>query len=418
MQPPSDRKQLPRRKPLAGIRVLEMGQLMAGPFAGTLLAYFGAEVIKVEPPIKGDAVRGWRQLDETGTSVWWYSLGRNKKCITLNLRLEQGRNLARRLADRVDVLIENFRPGTMERWGLGPKEIRRTNPGIIYTRVSGYGQDGPYSDRPGYASVCEGIGGLRYVNGFPSQPPVRPNLSLGDSLAGLHAAFGTLLALFDRLRQGATSRGQDQDQGQGQEVDVAIYESVYNMMEAVVPEFDYSGAIRGPSGTTITGIVPTNTYLCGNGKHVIIGGNGDSIFQRLMRAAGRPELAEDSRLADNAGRVTHQTEVDNAISAWTATLTSAQVLEILEAADVPAGPIYSVQDMVEDPHFIARGMFEEVQAGGRTLKIPAILPKLSETPGATEWAGPKVGSHNNEILGSLLGVSDDELKELRDEGVV
>ncbi len=414
MQPPSDQKQPPRRKPLAGIRVLEMGQLMAGPFAGTLLAYFGAEVIKVEPPIKGDAVRGWRELDETGTSVWWYSLGRNKKCITLNLRLEQGRNLARRLADKVDVLIENFRPGTMERWGLGPKEIRRTNPGIIYTRVSGYGQDGPYAARPGYASVCEGIGGLRYVNGFPGQPPVRPNLSLGDSLAGLHAAFGTLLALFDRLRQGATSRGQ----GQGQEVDVAIYESVYNMMEAVVPEFDYSGAIRGPSGTTITGIVPTNTYLCGNGKHVIIGGNGDSIFQRLMRAAGRPELAEDSRLADNAGRVTHQTEVDNAISAWTATLTSAQVLEILEAADVPAGPIYSVQDMVEDPHFIARGMFEEVQAGGRTLKIPAILPKLSETPGATEWAGPKVGSHNNEILASLLGVSDDELKELRDEGVV
>ncbi|MEE8366979.1 MAG: CaiB/BaiF CoA-transferase family protein [Thermoanaerobaculia bacterium] len=416
MQPPSDQKQPPRRKPLAGIRVLEMGQLMAGPFAGTLLAYFGAEVIKVEPPIKGDAVRGWRELDETGTSVWWYSLGRNKKCITLNLRLEQGRNLARRLADKVDVLIENFRPGTMERWGLGPKEIRRTNPGIIYTRVSGYGQDGPYAARPGYASVCEGIGGLRYVNGFPGQPPVRPNLSLGDSLAGLHAAFGTLLALFDRLRQGATSRGQGQ--GQGQEVDVAIYESVYNMMEAVVPEFDYSGAIRGPSGTTITGIVPTNTYLCGNGKHVIIGGNGDSIFQRLMRAAGRPELAEDSRLADNAGRVTHQTEVDNAISAWTATLTSAQVLEILEAADVPAGPIYSVQDMVEDPHFIARGMFEEVQAGGRTLKIPAILPKLSETPGATEWAGPKVGSHNNEILASLLGVSDDELKELRDEGVV
>ncbi len=414
MQPPSDQKQPLRRKPLAGIRVLEMGQLMAGPFAGTLLAYFGAEVIKVEPPIKGDAVRGWRELDETGTSVWWYSLGRNKKCITLNLRLEQGRNLARRLADKVDVLIENFRPGTMERWGLGPKEIRRTNPGIIYTRVSGYGQDGPYAARPGYASVCEGIGGLRYVNGFPGQPPVRPNLSLGDSLAGFHAAFGTLLALFDRLRQGATSRGQ----GQGQEVDVAIYESVYNMMEAVVPEFDYSGAIRGPSGTTITGIVPTNTYLCGNGKHVIIGGNGDSIFQRLMRAAGRPELAEDSRLADNAGRVTHQTEVDNAISAWTATLTSAQVLEILEAADVPAGPIYSVQDMVEDPHFIARGMFEEVQAGGRTLKIPAILPKLSETPGATEWAGPKVGSHNNEILGSLLGVSDDELKELRDEGVV
>ena len=406
----SESEQNSTRKPLAGIRVLEMGQLMAGPFAGTLLAYFGAEVIKVEPPIKGDAIRGWRQLDETGTSVWWYSIGRNKKCISLDLRHEHGRNLARRLADAVDVLIENFRPGVMEGWGLGPEEVRQTNPGIIYTRVSGYGQDGPYAARPGYASVCEGIGGLRYVNGFPGQAPVRPNLSLGDSLAGLHAAFGTLLALFDRLRQG--------NRGQGQEVDVAIYESVYNMMEAIVPEFDYNGAIREPSGTTITGIVPTNTYLCGDGKYVIIGGNGDSIFQRLMRAANRPDLAEDQRLADNAGRATHQVEVDDAISAWTTTLNSETVLEILQRSRVPAGPIYSVEDMIEDPHFEARGMFEEVRAGGRTLKVPAILPKLSATPGATEWAGPEVGSHNSEILGSLLGMSDDELKELRNQGVV
>jgi crotonobetainyl-CoA:carnitine CoA-transferase CaiB-like acyl-CoA transferase len=398
------------RKPLTGIRVLEMGQLMAGPFAGTLLGYFGAEVIKVEPPSKGDAVRGWRLLDKTGTSLWWHSLGRNKKCITLDLRQEEGRRLARQLADAVDVVIENFRPGTMERWGLGPKEIRKTNPGVIYTRVSGYGQDGPYSDQPGYASVCEGVGGLRYVNGFPGEPPVRPNLSLGDSFAGFHAAFGTLLALFDRLRQGGD--------GQGQEVDVAIYESVYNMMEAIVPEFDFSGAIRQPSGTTITGIVPTNTYLCGDGKHVIIGGNGDSIFQRLMRAAARPDLADDPRVANNAGRVTHQTEVDDAISAWTATLPSKQVLEILAAANVPAGPIYNVQDMVEDPHFQARGMFEEIEVGGSTLKIPAILPKLSDTPGATEWGGPEVGSHNTEILGGLLGLSEEEMEELRNQGVV
>ena len=405
-----DTDKQPRRKPLHGIRVLELGQLMAGPFAGTLLAYFGAEVIKVEPPKKGDALRGWRALDETGTAVWWYTLGRNKKCITLDLRQEEGRRLARRLADEVDVLVENFRPGTMERWGLGPAAIRKTNPGIIYARVSGYGQDGPYSSRPGYASVCEGVGGFRYVNGFPGQPPVRPNLSLGDSLAGLHAAFGIVLALYERDRQEKERRGQ--------EVDVAIYEAVYNMMEAVVPEYDRCGVVREPSGSTITGVVPTNTYLCGDGKYVIIGGNGDSIFQRLMHAAGRADMAEDPRLADNAGRVEHQEEVDGAISEWTARLGSEDVLRTLEEARVPAGPIYSVSDMMSDPHFQARGMFEEVEAGGQPLKIPAILPKLSCTPGTTEWAGPPVGAHNREVLGSMLGLSDAEIQALQEQGVV
>lgn len=399
------------KKPLAGVKVLEMGQLMAGPFAGTLLGYFGAEVIKIEPPGKGDAVRGWRVLDDSGTAVWWYTLGRNKKCITLNLREEEGRRLARRLADQVDVLIENFRPGTMEKWGLGPDEIEATNPGLIYCRISGYGQDGPYASLPGYASVCEGVGGFRYVNGLPGQPPVRPNLSLGDSLAALHATFGIVMALYHR------DRGQRAGTA-GQLVDTAIYESVFNMMEAVVPEYDRCGVVRQPSGSTITGIVPTNTYPCKNGRWVIIGGNGDSIFRRLMRAAGRPEMAEDERFADNPGRVEHQQEVDGAIAEWTSHLTVEGVLAKLEEAGVPAGPIYSVEEMVKDPHFQARGLFEEVEAGGKSLQVPAILPKLSATPGSTEWAGPPVGAHNHEILGGVLGLSEQEIESLEEKGVI
>ena len=389
--------------------MLEMGQLMAGPFAGTLLGYFGAEVIKVEPPGRGDAVRSWRLLDENGTSLWWYTLGRNKKCITLNLREEEGRRLARRLADRVDVLIENFRPGTMERWGLGPKELEATNPRLVYARISGYGQDGPYASLPGYASVCEGVGGLRYVNGRPGEAPVRPNLSLGDSLAALHAAFGIVMALYHR------------DSGRrdcGQLIDTSIFEAVFNMMEAVVPEYDRLGIVREPSGSTITGIVPTNTYPCKKGRWVIIGGNGDSIFRRLIVAAGRSDLAEDPRLAGNQGRVEHQKEVDGAIAEWTSNRTVEEVLETLAEARVPAGPIYSVREMFEDPHFRARGLFEEVDAGGRPLKIPAILPKLSGTPGGTEWAGPPVGAHNREILGGLLGLSDEELERLEVNGVI
>jgi crotonobetainyl-CoA:carnitine CoA-transferase CaiB-like acyl-CoA transferase len=396
------------RRPLDGIRVLEMGQLMAGPFAGTLLGYFGAEVIKVEPPGRGDPVRVWRVVDE-GTSLWWRTLARNKKCITLNLREEGGRDLARRIAERSDVLIENFRPGTMERWGLGPDDLKVANPGLIYTRVSGYGQTGPYASLPGYASVCEGVGGFRHVTGFPGQPPVRPNLSLGDSLAGFHAAFGVLLALLRRNRDGAEA---------GQIVDVGIFEAVYNMMEAVVPEYDRCGVIREPSGSTITGVVPTNTYLCKDGKYVIIGGNGDSIYRRLMVAAGRADMAEDPRLATNDGRVKHQEEVDGAIGEWTGTLTSQEVLDRLNEAAVPAGPIYSVVEMLDDPQFQARGLFEEVQVGDRPLKMPAMIPRLTETPGSTEWPGPDLGAHNREVLQGLLGLSDAELESLAREGVI
>jgi crotonobetainyl-CoA:carnitine CoA-transferase CaiB-like acyl-CoA transferase len=388
--------------------VLELGQLMAGPFAGTLLAYFGAEVIKVEPPDGGDPVRNWRVLDE-GTSLWWYSLGRNKKSVAIDLRQESGRELVRRLAAKVDVIVENFKPGTMEKWGLGPEEVRRDNPRVIYARVSGFGQSGPYAPLPGYASVCEGIGGLRHLNGMPGEAPVRPNLSLGDTLAGFHAALGVLLALFDRERR-HPDRGQD--------VDVAIYEAVFNCLESVVPEYDRFGIVRGPSGTTLTGIVPTNTYPTQDGKFVVIGGNGDSIFRRLMTAIGRADLADDPGLARNAGRVARQAEIDGAIAGWTGSRPAAEVLAEMNRADVPAGLIYTVEDMFRDPHFAARGLLEEVEVGGRTLRIPAILPKLTATPGRTEWAGPRVGAHDREVLGGLLGMTDDELRVLAEHGVV
>jgi len=404
----STREQTPAAPgPLDGVRVLELGQLIAGPFAGSLLAYFGAEVIKVEPPGKGDPLRGWRVLKE-GTSLWWRSLGRNKKSVTLNLRDPGGQALARRLAERADVLIENFRPGTMEKWGLGPEVLEATNPGLVYARISGYGQTGPYAGYPGFASVCEGIGGFRYLNGFPGEPPVRPNLSLGDTLSGLHAALGIALALLAR----------DRRSHRGQVVDVAIYESVFNMLEAVVPEYDGAGVVRGPSGSTLTGIVPTNTYRCADDKYVVIGGNADSIFKRLMVAAGRPDMAEDPRLQDNVGRVEHERIIDEAIAAWTRTLDSAAVVARLREAAVPCGPIYSVADMMRDPHFHSRGLFETVEVGGEPLNIPALLPKLTGTPGRTEWAGPEVGAHTEEVLGTLLGLGHEELAALRARGIV
>jgi crotonobetainyl-CoA:carnitine CoA-transferase CaiB-like acyl-CoA transferase len=394
-------------RPLDGIRVLEMGQLIAGPFAGCILGYFGAEVIKIEPPVRGDALRNWRVL-KNGTSLWWRSMARNKKCITLDLRKEEGRAIAGRLAEQADVLIENFRPGTMEKWGLSPEELKKRNPGLVYARVSGYGQSGPLASRPGFASVCEGFGGFRHINGFPGEAPVRPNLSIGDTLAALHAVIGILLALQQRSKA----------EGSGQVVDVAIYESVFNMLESVVPEYDGAGVVRGPSGSTLTGIVPTNTYPCADGKYVIIGGNADSIFRRLMRAAGRDDLAHDARLRDNAARVEHQEEIDGAISRWTATLDSGEVLERLAEASVPSGPIYSVEDMMRDPQFNQRGMFETVQVDGDPLKIPALVPRLEDTPGETLWPGPALGEHNEEVLGDLLGYSPSEMKRLAVEGVI
>lgn len=395
-------------RPLDGIRVIEFGQLLAGPFAGSILSYFGAEVIKIEPPGSGDPIRGWREVDE-GTSFWWRSLGRNKKSVTLDLKQEQGRALARKLADSADVIIENFRPGTMEKWGLGSRELKQSNPKLVYARISGFGQTGPYAKRPGFASVCEGMSGFRYLNGFPGEVPVRQNLSIGDTISGIHAALGIALAIIQRSND---------PQNNGQVVDVALYESMFNLLEAVVPEYSGAGVVREASGTTVTGIVPTNTYRCSDGKFVVIGGNGDSIFKRLMQTVGRNDLAEDPRLSDNGGRVQHEAEIDAVLKHWCEHQTSAQVLQNLESSKVPAGPIYNVEDMLADAHFNERGLFEEVEINGKPLKIPAILPKLADTPGRTDWPGGDVGSHNSEVLGEVLGLSEDEIESLKQSKIV
>lgn len=394
-------------RPLSGLRVVEFGQILAGPFAGALLGYFGAEVLKVEPPGVGDPIRGWRLLDDDGTSLWWRSLGRNKRCVTLDLANAEGQALARRLAERADVLIENFRPGTMERWGLGPERLAEANPRLVYARISGFGQTGPYSSRPGYASVCEAFGGLRHLTGNPGEVPVRANLSLGDSLAGLHAVIGVLLALESRRRT-----------GRGQVVDTAIFESVFNVLESVVPEFDRAGAVRGPSGPTISGIVPSNAYPAKDGGWVVIGANNSANFRRLMEAIGRPDLGEDPELTANPGRLRRQAEIDGAIAAWTGAQPAATVVDRLVAAAVPASTIYSVADMFADPHYRARRLFESVEVAGRTLALPAMAPRLADSPGGTDWAGPELGAHNREVYCGELGLAEGELEELRRRGVV
>lgn len=398
-----------KARPLDGIRVLEVGQLLAGPFAGSLLAYYGAEVIKVEPPGSGDPIRSWRLLDEDGTSFWWRSIGRNKKCITANLRDEQGRELVRGLARKCDVLVENFRPGVMEKWGLGPADLWADNPSLIYARISGYGQDGPYASKPGFASVCEGFGGMRYVNGKPGEAPMRPNLSLGDTMAGLHTALGVVMACLHQANNPGSK---------GQVIDTALYEAVFNLLEGVVSEYDGAGAIREPSGSTITGIVPTNTYRCSDNKFIIIGANGDSIFKRLCEKMDRTDMAEDSRFADNAGRVRFEQEIDDAITTWTGSLDSATALSLLDEGRVPSGPIFSVADMMVNEHFIARGLFEEVDVNGKLLKIPAMVPKLSDTPGRTDWPGPEIGAFNHTVYSELLGLSAEEIAKLEEQGIL
>jgi formyl-CoA transferase len=394
-------------KALQGVRILELGQLLAGPFASSLLAAYGAEVIKVEPPGTGDPMRGWRMRHD-GTSLWWYSIARNKKSITLDLRDARAPALIKRLVEKCDLVIENFRPGRLEEWGLGYHELSRVRPGLIMVRISGYGQDGPYAERPGFASVAEGVGGLRHLIGDPDRPPVRTGVSLGDSLAGLHAVIGALTALHYREKT-----------GRGQVVDTAIYESVFQMLESVLPEYDFFGHVRERTGAKLAGIVPTNTYLCRDGKYIIIGGNGDSIFQRLMRAAGRPDLAVDARLASNPGRVQHEAEIDAAIGAFTALHDYDSVIALLQEADVPAGPIYSIADIAKDPQYVARQMFESISLpDGKPLKIPAIVPKLSETPAKTEWPGPALGAHNDEVYGGLLGLPASEIAELKASGLI
>jgi len=383
-------------RPLDGLRVLEVGQLLAGPFAGTYLGYFGADVVKVEPP-GGDPIRSWRMLDDDGTSLWWRSLARNKRSISLDLRQDEDRRTLRQLAKAADVLIENFRPGRMEKWGLGPDVLLGDDPSLVYVRVSGFGQTGPYRERPGYASVCEAVGGLRHLIGHPGEAPLRPNLSLGDTLGGLHAALGILMALRHR---DAT--------GRGQVVDVALTEAVMNVLESVIPEHDRFGVSRAPSGTTITGVVPSNTYPTRDGRWVVIGANGDSIFSRLMRAIGRDDLAEDPSLAENPARVERAEELDGAIAAWTRTRSASQVSEALEVAAVPVGRIYDADDLRADPHFAARGLFETVELASGSLTVPAIAPRLVDTPGRTDSAGPDLDADRDSVLDDWLASRADE----------
>ena len=394
--------------PLEGVKILELGQAIAGPFATSLLAWFGAEVIKVEPSGTGDPLRSWRVMHK-GTSLWWYSMARNKKCITLNLRVPEGQRIARELAKRVDVVLENFRPGTLEQWGLSYEELKKENPGLIMARISGYGQSGPYAQKPGFALVAEAFGGLRYVTGEPGRPPVRPNLSLGDSVAGLHAALGIVMALYRRDAKGCA----------GQEIDVALYECVLNMMEGTISEYDAAGVVRERVGMRLTGIVPSGTYPCADGTYIVIGGNSDSIFRRFMAAIGREDLANDTRLAKNEGRSKHVDEIDEAISEWTRRLPASEAIARLEAAEVPVGPIYSAADMVKDEQYRARSVYEEAELpDGERVKLPTVAPKMSETPGGLRWIGPALGAHNTEVYCNWLGYPAAEIERLAAEGVI
>jgi crotonobetainyl-CoA:carnitine CoA-transferase CaiB-like acyl-CoA transferase len=389
-------------KPLKGLKVLEMGQLLAGPFCASQLAGFGAEVIKIEKPKTGDPLRVWRKL-HNGTSLWWLSMGRNKKSVTLDMTKPKGQEIARKLAAKVDILLENFKPGTMEKWGMGYEALKAVNKGIIMVRVSGYGQTGPYSTRPGYANVAEGIGGIRYTSGYSDRPPVRTGLSIGDTLSGLHAALGALTAVYHR----------DVNGGEGQVVDVAIYESIFNMMESTLAEYDKLGVIRERTGAKLEGIVPTSTYPTKDEKFIIIGGNGDSIYRRLMKKIGRSDFAEHAEMQDNKGRVGHEEAIDKAITDWTLTQTYDEAYAAMLEAEVPCGPVYSIADIVKDEQYIARGIFEEVEIEpGDTVKIPAVLPKLTETPGGTDWIGPKLGEHNEEIYRGFLEMSQSEYEGL------
>ena len=385
-----------RGGPLAGLKVVELGQLIAGPFAAKTLADFGAEVIKVEPPGSGDPLRQWRLL-HNGTSVWWQVQSRNKRSVALDLKDESAREIVRRLIDEADVLVENFKPGVMEDWGLGYERLSTTNPGLIMLRISGYGQTGPYRDRPGFGVVAEAMGGLRHLTAEPGRVPVRVGVSIGDTLASLHGVIGILMALQHRH----ASVSADAPKGRGQVVDVALYEAVFNCMESLLPEYSAFGAVREPAGSALPGIAPSNAYPCADGW-VLVAGNGDSIFKRLMRAIGRDDLGADPALAGNAGRVARVAEIDAAIGAWTAPQRVVDVLAALNAAAVPAGRIYTAKDIADDPHYRARGMIERVTtADGLSLELPSIVPKLSLTPGAITRRAPTLGEDNDEVLAAL-----------------
>jgi len=393
--------------PLSGIRVLELGQLIAAPFATKLLAEFGAEVIKVEAPEGGDPLRTWRKM-HGDTSLWWYLQSRNKKSIAVNLKTPEGLDIVKRLATSADVVVENFRPGGLEKLGLGWDVLSSLNPKLTMVRISGYGQTGPYRDRPGFGAIGEAMGGLRYTTGSPDSPPARVGVSIGDTLASLHGVIGALMSILNVKVNG----------GAGQVVDVSLVESVFNVMESLVPEYDLLGEIRTRTGGALPGITPSNTYPTQDGGYVVIAGNSDPIFRRLMTAIGRPDLAEDPRMRSNEGRSQHAAMLDGVIGDWSKARSVADALAALDAADVPAGRIYSVADIVADPHYQARDMILEAELpGGTQVKMPGIVPKLSGTPGAVRWQGPALGAHTDAVLADL-GLDPAAIRTLRDAGAV
>ena len=395
----------PSTGPLSGLRVVELGQLIAGPFAAKTLADFGAEVVKIEPPGSGDPLRQWRLLKD-GTSVWWQVQSRNKRSLAMDLKTPEAQDIVRQLARDADVLIENFRPGAMEAWGLGPDDLLALNPRLIMLRISGYGQTGPYRDKPGFGVVAEAMSGLRHLTAEPGRVPVRVGVSIGDTLASLHGVIGILMALHERERS-----------HKGQVIDVALYEAVFNCMESLLPEYSAFGAVRQAAGSALPGIAPSNAYRCNDG-YVLIAGNGDSIFKRLMHALGRDDLGLDPALKDNAGRVQRVQDIDAAIGAWTAERSVTQVLEVLDQAEVPAGRIYTVADIAADPHYQARGMIAQVQmTDGSPLAVPGIVPKLSRTPGNHRRNAPALGQDTVEVL-SGMGLSMDQIQSLKDKGIV
>ena len=391
---------------LAGVRVIEMGQLIAGPFAGKTLGEFGADVVKIEPPGAGDPLRNWR-LIKNGTSVWWQVQSRNKRSVAIDLRAPEGQQLARQLIAEADVLIENFRPGTLEGWGLSPDELHALNPGLVILRISGYGQTGPYRDLPGFGVIGEAMGGLRHLTAEPGRVPVRVGVSIGDTLAALHGVIGVMMALYHRKVNG----------GAGQVIDVALHEAVFNVMESLLPEYSAFGAVREAAGSALPGIAPSNAYACQDGW-VLVAGNGDSIFKRLMTTIGRDDLGTAPDLADNAGRVARVTEIDAAIGAWTNGKTVQQVMDALAAARVPAGKVYTARDIAEDPHYRARDMIlRQATRDGDTMEVPGIVPKLSATPGTVRASAPHVGDDTDSVLREM-GLSSEQIAALRDKEII
>ncbi|MCP1673485.1 crotonobetainyl-CoA:carnitine CoA-transferase CaiB-like acyl-CoA transferase [Natronocella acetinitrilica] len=394
--------------PLDDIRVIELGQLIAGPYCGQILADFGADVVKIEPPGKGDAMRQWGRPDAQGRTQWWPIIARNKKSMTLDLRQPSGQDVLRRMIEEADILIENFRPGTMERWGLGWEQLSAINPRLIMVRVTGFGQTGPYANRAGYASVCEAMGGLRYICGYPDRPPVRVGISLGDTLAGINAAMGAMMALQERHRS-----------GKGQVVDSAIFESVLGVMESLIPEYANGGHIRERAGSFLPGIAPSNAYPARDGRDIIIGANQDTVFARLCEAMGQPELAEDTRYATHKARGRHQQELDALISQWTLQHDAEVLVDLLAEQGVPAGLVYRAPEMLADPHFQSRQSIVSVDdEHNGTVPMQNVFPRLSRSPGHIRHSGPQLGAHTEEVLQQWLELDNKQISELRDDGII